>query len=126
VTRRREERLSAERARAVRLIDKLTGDFDAVVEASRAVATDDEHDPEGATIAYERAQLDAVLGMTRSHLADLDLALTRVRDGTYGNCQDCGQSIGEARLHAQPTATMCVACASPRKRPLGRSSIRWH
>jgi DnaK suppressor protein len=115
-----ETRLREEHARAVRLIAKLTGDFDAVVEASREVATDDEHDPEGATIAYERAQVDAVLGMTRAHLAELDLALARVRTETYGTCLTCGRPIGEERLEAQPAATSCVACASPPKRLLSR------
>ncbi len=115
-----EARLRDEQARAARLIAKLTGDFEAVVEASREVATDDEHDPEGATIAFERAQVDAVLGMTRGHLAELDLALVRVRDRTYGTCQSCGRPIGEDRLDAQPAATLCVGCASPRTRSLGR------
>jgi DnaK suppressor protein len=113
-------RLADERERAVALIAKLTGDFEAVVEASREVATDDEHDPEGATIAYERTQVDAVLSMTRAHLAELDLALARVQDGTFGNCLVCGRPIGEERLEAQPAATTCVACAAPRKRLLGR------
>jgi DnaK suppressor protein len=115
-----EARLTDERARAVRLIAKLTGDFDAVVEASRAVATDDEHDPEGATIAYERAQVDAVLSMSRAHLAELDLALARTRDGTSSDCQVCGRAIGDERLEAQPDAATCVACASPRTRSLRR------
>jgi DnaK suppressor protein len=113
-------RLKDEHARAVRLIAKLTGDFEDVVEASRAVATDDEHDPEGATIAYERAQIDAVLGMARVHLAELDRALARVREGTYATCQDCGQLIGAERLEAQPAATLCVACASQPTRKLRR------
>jgi DnaK suppressor protein len=90
------------------------------VEASREVATDDEHDPEGATIAYERTQVDAVLGMTRAHLAELDLALARVHDGTFGICLGCGRAIGEERLEAQPAAVSCVACAAPRRRLLGR------
>lgn len=115
-----EARLRDEHARAVRLIARLSGDFDAMVEASRAVATDDEHDPEGATIAYERAQIDAVLGMTRARLTELDHALKRILDGTYSNCQACGRPIGEERLEAQPAATSCVTCASPRTRPLGR------
>ena len=113
-------RLSQEHARAARLIATLTDDFDAVVEASREVATDDEHDPEGATIAFERAQVDAVLGMARAHLAELDRALERVRDGTYDDCQSCGRPIGKERLAALPAATSCVACASPRKRLLRR------
>jgi DnaK suppressor protein len=120
VSKLHEARLQDERARAMRLIEKLTSDFDAVVEASNAVATDDEHDPEGATIAYERAQIDAVLGVTRAHLTELDLALGRVRDATYSNCQTCGRPIGEERLEAHPAATSCVACASLPTRPLGR------
>jgi DnaK suppressor protein len=111
-------RLRDEHARAVRLIAKLQHDFDAVVEASQAVSTDDEHDPEGATIAYERAQVDAVLSMARANLTELDLALARVQAGTYSNCDTCGQPIGEERLEAQPATTSCVACASPRPRSL--------
>jgi DnaK suppressor protein len=116
----REALLTNERARALRLIAKLTGDFDAVVEASREVATDDEHDPEGATIAYERAQVDAVLGMTRIHLAELDLALARTKEGTYGNCLSCGHPIGQERLEAQPAATSCIPCTTPKPRGLHR------
>jgi DnaK suppressor protein len=118
--RERDARLANERARAVRLLDKLTGDFEAVVESSREVSTDDEHDPEGATIAYERAQVDAVLSMTRIHLAELDQALERAQNGTYGNCESCGRAIGQERLEAQPAATFCVPCATPKPRALGR------
>jgi DnaK suppressor protein len=118
--RERDARLANERARAVRLLDKLTGDFEAVVESSRAVSTDDEHDPEGATIAYERAQVDAVLNMTRIHLAELDQALERAQNGTYGNCESCGQTIGQERLEAQPAATFCVPCATPKLRRLSK------
>jgi DnaK suppressor protein len=113
-------RLKDEHARAVRLIAKLQHDFDAVVEASQAVSTDDEHDPEGATIAYERAQVDAVLGMARANLTELDLALGRVQAGTYSNCDTCGLPIGEERLEAKPATTSCVACASPQPRSLRR------
>jgi DnaK suppressor protein len=113
-------RVEDERARALSLIAKLTDDFDAVVEASREVATDDEHDPEGSTIAFERAQVDAVLTMTRAHLAELDHALVRMTDETYGRCERCGGAVGEERLFVQPAATLCVPCASPQPRRLGR------
>ncbi len=115
-----EARLKAEQARALRLIANLESDFDAAVDASIAVATDDEHDPEGATIGYERAKADAMLAMTRMHLAELSLALARVRDGTYGTCQQCGRPIGDERLDAQPAATSCIVCASSRTPRLGR------
>ncbi len=114
------EQLTSERARTVRMIAQLTGDFDAVVEAATAVSTDDEHDPEGATIAYERAQVDAVLNMTRLHLTELDAAITRLKDGTYADCARCGSPIGHERLTARPATTLCVACASPTARPLRR------
>jgi DnaK suppressor protein len=113
-----EAKLRAEHARSVRLIAKLEGDFDGVVEAAKEVATDDEHDPEGATIGYERAQVMAVLAMARSQLAELDLALARVADGTYPRCQACGGPIGTPRLDAQPIATTCVTCASLKPRHL--------
>jgi DnaK suppressor protein len=115
------ERLTDEHARTVRMIAQLTGDFDAVVEAATAVSNDDEHDPEGATIAYERAQVDAVLGMTRFHLAELEVALARVKDGTYTDCASCSNPIGLERLTARPATTLCVDCASPHARPLRRS-----
>ena len=115
-----EARLRAEHARALRLIATLEGDFDAVVEATREVSTDDEHDPEGHTIGYERAQVDAILTMTRANLAELDLALQRFQDDTHRICNGCSGPIGDERLEAQPAATLCVACASPQRRPLRR------
>ncbi len=48
--------LQSERAAALASIEALTREFDAVVAASRASNADDEHDPEGATIAFERQQ----------------------------------------------------------------------
>ncbi len=43
-------------------------------------------------------------------LADIDAALARLDDGTYGWCQRCGGSIGRDRLEAMPTATRCITC----------------
>ena len=104
--------LAADRAATVARIASLAGNFDAIVEASTEVATDDEHDPEGMTIAYERAQVSAILDQARRHLAGLDLALARVAAGVFGNCERCGGPIGAERLRAQPAATRCVVCAT--------------
>ena len=104
--------LAADRAATLARVASLAGDFDAIVEASTEVATDDEHDPEGMTIAYERAQLSAILDQARRHLADLDLALARVAAGAFGRCERCGEAIGAERLGAQPSATRCVVCAT--------------
>jgi RNA polymerase-binding transcription factor DksA len=83
-----------------------------MVAASRDSNADDEHDPEGATIAFERAQLASVLGLSERDLAEVDAALARVEAGTYGRCERCGVPISPARLDARPTARRCITCAS--------------
>jgi DnaK suppressor protein len=104
--------LSAERAAALAQIEALTREFDEVVAASKASNADDEHDPEGATIAFERQQLAALLDRARRRLADVDAAVTAAAAGTYGRCQNCGRPIGPERLAARPSARTCIACAS--------------
>ncbi|SNR52169.1 transcriptional regulator, TraR/DksA family [Actinomadura mexicana] len=102
----------ADRVGTLKLMASLTGDWEGVVEASAQTGVDDEHDPEGATIAYERARIDASLSRARTHLADIDGALGRLRDGTYGACERCGGPVGAERLAARPAARTCIACAS--------------
>jgi DnaK suppressor protein len=105
------DRLAAESARARIRLAALRGDFGAMVDASRDSNADDEHDPEGATIAFERSQVDALIGQAERQLAEIDAALARLADGTYGVCERCGREIPVARLEARPTARTCVACA---------------
>ena len=89
----------------------LARDLEALFTASRDSNADDEHDPEGATIGFERAQLTALLTATRERIAEVDDALRRVDAGTYGVCERCGQPIAAARLDARPFARYCMACA---------------
>jgi DnaK suppressor protein len=103
--------LADERAAALAQIETLTREFDGVVAASRASNADDEHDPEGATIAFERQQLAALLSAARQRLADVDAALARRAEGGYGVCQDCGRPIAPERLAARPAARTCIDCA---------------
>ncbi len=98
-----------EQARAE--IATLDADLHALFEASRSSNADDEHDPEGSTIAYERAQLTAVLDAARRHLADVGDALDRLDAGGYGVCEVCGDPIPVARLEVRPFARTCVGCA---------------
>ncbi|WP_250028502.1 TraR/DksA family transcriptional regulator [Paractinoplanes maris] len=106
-------RIALERLREQAKLEIATLDADlrALFEASRADNADDEHDPEGATIAYERAQLTAVLAAARAQLVSVDDALTRLDAGTYGRCEVCGEVIAAERLEIRPFATTCVACA---------------
>ena len=104
--------LAAERRRTEERRAQLTQDFDAVVAASRDTNADDEHDPEGATIAFERSQVDALVRQAQQQLAEIEVAVRRVAAGTYGTCETCGAPIGEARLEARPTARVCIGCAT--------------
>jgi DnaK suppressor protein len=105
-------RLADERRRTIDRLGSLTRDFDDIVERSSDASRDDEHDPEGATIAFERAQVSALLAAARAQLTELDLAEERVREGGHDVCEVCGGPIpGERRL-ARPTTRTCVRCAT--------------
>jgi DnaK suppressor protein len=106
--------LAAERADTVARLAALEQEFAGILEASGSAGIDDEHDPEGATIAFEREHAAALLGQLREHLAQIDAALLRLADGSYGTCAKCGGPIGAARLTARPVATTCIRCASRR------------
>ena len=109
-------RLEAEREQALVRLASLTDDFASVVAASVDSNADDEHDPEGATIAFERAQVDALARQAQSQLEEIQDAFARVAAGTYGRCETCGQQIPAERLAVRPTARRCVACASGARR----------
>jgi RNA polymerase-binding transcription factor DksA len=104
--------LGAERERTLRQIAALEREFNSIVEAAADVATDDEHDPEGTTIAFERAQVAALADHARVRLADLEQALERLDAGVYGTCESCGRPIPPERLAARPTARTCVGCSA--------------
>ena len=106
------ELLAAERTETIGAIVALTRDYENIVDAATDVATDDEHDPEGATIAFERAQLSVLLEQAQGRLAELDQALARLAGGSYGSCERCGQPIAPALLAARPAARTCIACAA--------------
>lgn len=100
-----------ERAEAERRLRALERDLAAVKQASEGSNADDEHDPEGATIAFEREQLSALVRRARQRVLDLDAALERLDDGTYARCRSCGGTIPSARLEALPATQTCRDCA---------------
>lgn len=95
---------------------ELERQHDQIVSASRDANADDEHDPEGATIAFEREQMAALLASARRRRVDLLRAVEQVRSGAYGRCERCGEPIGRDRLAALPTARTCIRCAELRRR----------
>jgi DnaK suppressor protein len=105
------ERLIDDRASTRALIDQLAGDLDTFQGSRRDSPADDEHDPEGPTLAFEHSQSSAILGQTRVHLAQIDDAIVRLDAGSFGVCVTCGKDIPAARLDARPYSTQCVTCA---------------
>ena len=103
--------LLARRAEAEERLGAHARTFRDIVDAAANSNADDEHDPEGATIAFERSQVDALAQSAHDTLDEISAALARLDDGTYGVCETCGQPIPLDRLRARPTARRCVACA---------------
>lgn len=104
-------RLNDMREATRRRVANLTAGFDAIVEAASGVATDDEHDPEGHTIAWERQQIAALIDEARRTLTAIDEAEQRIDDASYGACTACGRDIAVERLDALPATPTCVSCA---------------
>lgn len=101
-----------EREATVKLMADLGADIESLVQARQGSNNDDEHDPEGSTLAFERSQTDALLAQSTQRLADIAAALERLDAGTYGVCENCGEAIAPARLEARPYASTCITCAA--------------
>jgi DnaK suppressor protein len=69
---------------------------------------------EGTTEAVERISSTAAARSIAATLAEVDRALEKVDEGTYGRCDNCGQSISSERLEAIPFAALCVTCSARR------------
>jgi len=102
--------LAREAASARSLLASLGSDIADIVEARRDSNNDDEHDPEGATLAFERSQADALRRSAQDRLAAIDHAEQRLIDGSYGTCVVCSGPIPVGRLEARPWADRCVSC----------------
>lgn len=106
-------RLRQERDDVGARLASMTTDLESLFAASADSNADDEHDPEGQTIAYERSQLTALIQGAQDHLAGIDASLLRLELGTYGMCEVCHRPIPAARLDARPTARTCIEHATP-------------
>lgn len=69
----------------------------------------DQHQADVGTETFEREKDLSILEQVEAELADVEHALRRLEEGTYGICEACGEPIGEERLQAMPAARFCVA-----------------
>lgn len=102
--------LRAELDRARAGLQDLEAEYTALADPDN-IALDDEHDSEGSTIGFERARVAGLLRRARSHAAELEAAVRRAEDGSYGHCISCGGEIGAERLAALPATQVCIRCA---------------
>jgi DnaK suppressor protein len=73
-------------------------------------------------VADAAAEMDVAMVIRESQeLQDIAAALARIGDGSYGNCTDCGDDIGQARLQANPAAKRCLSCQEAYERAPGHA-----
>ena len=82
----------------------------APVDSEQVEVDVDEGFADSAHATAERSQTLAIVEQLNAHRHEIDAALKRMDDGTYGKCENCGQDIPFERLEARPTATLCVTC----------------
>lgn len=108
---RAEKVLREERTQLVHHLGELgaaeTGDLNADLDFGGSFA-------DAAAVTAERTEVLGLVESLKSQLDAVDRALARIREGTYGSCEKCGNEISEARLEARPASVLCVDCKSRR------------
>jgi DnaK suppressor protein len=100
-------------AKKLELSAKL-GDLTAVPRDPMAAVSFGKRIGDGTTEAVERLNRTGAAKQLAAMLDDVDRALEKLDDGTYGICDNCGDPIGEDRLAARPWSTLCLRCSSLR------------
>lgn len=100
--------LEAERVQTLAFMGQLRRSLTSVSEARWGSNVDDEHDPEGATIAFELSQASSHLQQSGRRAEEIEAALTRMDAGTYGVCAVCKEPIARGRLEARPWTPYCI------------------
>ena len=77
-------------------------------ESESELSSSDQHQADLGTETFEREQDLAVIEQVESELADMEHAMRRLDDGTYGLCEVCGRPIGDSHLEALPATRLCV------------------
>jgi RNA polymerase-binding transcription factor DksA len=103
--------LEEERAR----LERLRAGFDAehlhdesTSESTGEISHFDQHEADVASDTFEREKDFSILEVVEAELADVERALTRLDEGSYGTCEACGSPIGDERLAVSPAARFCV------------------
>lgn len=101
-------RLERERAETAAELKRMGADVASIRDARLDANSDDEHDPEGSTIAFEQSQVATLIEQSRERLEQIDAAFVRLDEGTYGRCIVCTAPIPQGRLDALPWTPYCI------------------
>lgn len=93
--------------------DIVEGDVD---DGELSSAAGDQHLADHASEMIDREVDESLEENAEQLVRDIDRALEKIDDGTYGTCERCGREIPEERLDAVPYATLCVACKALEER----------
>jgi DnaK suppressor protein len=104
------QELLAQRARLEREVQGFEEEFSVSLDETVEDTAYDQHPADSAT-AYVDREIDLSLeGNARSIVDQIDRALQKIDQGTYGICDNCGKIIGEGRLEVEPYAALCIDC----------------
>jgi RNA polymerase-binding protein DksA len=106
--------LHEQRRHSLELVESHSSELTGLMRDSGDGAGQDQADV-GAS-SFERDHELTVLNSERDKLNQIDRALARIDDGTYGICESCGEPIGKMRLMAFPRATLCMTCKQREER----------
>ncbi|CAA9210853.1 MAG: hypothetical protein AVDCRST_MAG76-107 [uncultured Acidimicrobiales bacterium] len=110
---KQQQLLYAARAERIREAEALKAEADQMaLDAEPGDTQFDDESGEGSTTAVDRERDLALSAQARAEVADIDVALDKIDDGTYGTCDKCGKAIPKARLEVIPWAALCVNCKS--------------
>jgi DnaK suppressor protein len=116
------QRLEEESARLQQLRASLSDESpegSSITDAIEELSSIDQHPADVGSEVFERAKRLSILDDLDGQLADVERAMQRLGDGTYGTCEACGRPIGEARLEAKPAARFCIDDQARAEREVG-------
>jgi RNA polymerase-binding transcription factor DksA len=108
---RARERLEQERTRLEQVRGTITDEGisdESETESLAELSAFDQHQADVGTETFEREKDLSILERVEAELADVEHALERLNDGTYGTCEACGRPIGDERLDVMPAARLCL------------------
>ena len=102
------QRLADERERLTLVRNEMESAGENERESTSELSSMDQHQADVGTELFDRERDLGILEAVEGELAEVERALTRIDEGTYGVCEACGKQIGDDRLEAQPYARLCV------------------